>query len=167
MRTHITMANFNDDILGLNFDAPPKNAFIPMVCDPEDYPPAQRQPITPWPVKLPLELALGGEPTLAILERNDVTEDEYAKWSLMPAFRRALSEAMKEMREQGVSFKRMCAVIAEDYLTELDRSLHDPHIGFALKLSAFNAVTKLGGLEPQPVKEAPSMANAVQININL
>jgi hypothetical protein len=123
--------------------------------------------VTPWPTKLPFELALGGEPTLTTLDRYGVTEDEYARWSLMPAFRHALSDAMKEMRENGVSFKRMCAVIAEDYLAELDKSLHDPHIGFALKLNAFNAVTKLGGLEPVMQKETPNTANMVNIQINL
>ena len=165
-REHI-VANFNDDILGLDFGTPLKNAFIPMVCDPEDSLPASRQPITPWPAKLPMELALGGEPTLMTLERYGVTEDEYARWSLMPAFRRALSEAMKEMRENGVTFKRLCVSIAEDFLGELDSALHDDKIGFAQKLDAFKTITKLGGLEPVVQKEAPSMANAVQININL
>ncbi len=168
MGTHVAMGNFNDDILGLDF-APAQNAFIPMVCVPDDEPlyTVPRQPVTPWPAKLPLELALGGEPTLNTLERYGVTEDDYAKWSLMPAFRRALSEAMKEMREQGLPFKRLCASIAEDFLGELDSKLHDPTIGFALKLDAFKTVTKLGGLEIQPVKEASNQANQVNIQINL
>jgi hypothetical protein len=126
-----------------------------------------RQPLTPWPTKLPIELALGGEPLEETLCRFDVSIDDYAKWSYMPAFRKALSVAAKEIRENGVTFKRLCGIIAEDYLKDLDFALHDPKVPFVTKLSAFSTITKLAGLEPKDEKANPSNQNMVNIQINL
>ena len=130
--------------------------------------PEPRNPLTPWPARLPFDLALGGEPQNDTLARHGVTEDDYVKWALMPSFRRALAAAAKEIRDDGVTFKRICASIAEDFLPELDARLHDKVVPFAQKLDAFKTVTRLAGLEPKEEKgPANQNSNLVNIQINL
>lgn len=127
-----------------------------------------RTPPVPWPANLPLELALGADPQDQILARNGVSDDDFARWALSPAFRRALAEAARDVREQGLTFKMVCQGIASDFLQELDSCMHDPSIGFATRLDAFKTVTKLAGLEPKDQKDVGNQnANLVQININL
>jgi hypothetical protein len=138
---------------------PPEDDLLPARYNP---------PLIPWPVKLPIDLALGGEPTEDTLARFEVTQSDYDRWLAMPAFRKALSDASKEIRENGVTFKRLCGRIAEDYLGELDTALHDPKVGLALKLSAFNTITKLAGLDPKDEKtDSSKNNNLVNIQINL
>ena len=164
------MAQFGEDIFGDDFGLPvftPAPFGMSGFDDVAETLPMVRTPLTPWPAKLPFELAIGGEPLIQTLDRHNCTEDDYARWALMPAFRRALSEAMKEMNEQGLPFKRVCAEIAKDFLTVIDQKLHDPDVGFALKMDTFKHIAKLGGLEPVQAKEAVTSGNMVNIQINL
>lgn len=128
--------------------------------------PAYVSNIIPWPPNLPLELALGGDPE-ETLQRFNVTEEEYAKWATMPAFRRALSEASKQVREQGLTFKVLCQGIALDFLPTLDQKLHDPSVPFAQRHAALKDVVRWGGLEPKDEKIAATTGNMVNIQINL
>ncbi len=162
------MGAYSEDILGLDLGfTPTMPAYqVAQLCD--DYPlSGARDPLTPWPAKLPLELALGAEPQEAVLLRLNVSEDDFCRWALMPAFRRALAEAAKVVREEGLTFRMLCQGIAQDFLPVLDQKLHDPDVGFSAKLDAFKYVSKLGGLEPKEVKETQSTGNMVNIQINL
>lgn len=163
------------DILGLDLDfgtAPSPTLQDPFTYDPfneaQELLPVKREPIYPWPPKLPFEIALGAETEESILLRYNVSQDDYLRWALTPAFRRALAESAKIVREQGLTFKMLCQGIAQDFLQVLDENLHSEHVAFSTKLAAFQTVTKLAGLEPQAQKdEGKGLANAVQININL
>lgn len=134
---------------------------------PEVLPPTNRDSMTPWPSKLPLDLALGAESEEQILLRHNVSQDDYVRWAMTPAFRRALAEAAKDVREQGLSFKLLCQGIAMDFLPELDSKLHDPTVGFAAKMDAFKQITELAGLKIKEEKAPQQNANLVQININI
>lgn len=167
------MGHYADDILGLDF-TPPLPAPIAdppatlRVFDPFNEEPTTREPVYPWPPKLPYDLALGADTEEVILLRHGVTKDDYLRWALTHPFRRALAESAKDIRDNGVTFKRICAGIAEDFLGELDEKLHDPAVGFSTKMDAFRTVTKLAGLEPKEDKSAaPQSANMVNIQINI
>lgn len=126
-----------------------------------------RSPLIPWPSNLPRELAMGGDSTEEILMRNGLTDEDYLRFSAMPAFRRALSDAAKEVREGGASFRVLCHGIALDFLPVLDEKLHDPTVALAQKLDAFKHVVKLAGLEPKEDKGSTGGAPQVNIQINL
>lgn len=148
------------ELLDIDFIPPHDSQTLPVIIP--------RESLTPWPIKLPLELALGAEPTADILLRMGVTDEQYLGWVCMPAFKKALAESAKDVREQGLTFKILCQGIAQDFLQELDHKLHDPEIAFSQKLDAFKHVTKLAGLEPIPQKEAANQnQNLVNIQINL
>ena len=141
---------------------------LPMVPEEETLtPPAPRTSPHPWPPRLPLDLALGAESQTQILDRYSISEDDFTRWALTPAFRRAVAEAARDVREQGLTFKLLCQSIAQDFLQELDACMHDKTIGFANRLDAFKTISKLAGLEPKDVKDQNTGANLVQININL
>ena len=125
-------------------------------------------PLTPWPTRLPIDLAMGVETHEQVLLRHGVSAEDYQQWAMTLAFRRALAGAAKEVRDNGLTFKRLCASIAEDFLGEIDAKLHDPELGFTTKMDTFRTVAKLGGLEPKEDKAATSQnANMVNIQINL
>lgn len=133
-----------------------------------DTPPAYlSRTLTPWPSGLPRELAMGGESPEAIMERCGVKEEDYIKWAAMPAFRRALSDAAKEVREQGASFKILCQGIALDFLPVLDQQLHNDRVPLALKIDALKKIVEWSGLAPKEEKVQQGMTNQVQICINL
>ena len=140
---------------------------LPMLPEESTTLPSTRTSPHPWPPRLPLDLALGAESQDQILDRYSISNDDFARWALTPAFRRAVAEAARDVREQGLTFKLLCQSIAQDFLQELDACMHDKTIGFANRLDAFKTISKLAGLEPKDTKEQSTGANLVQININL
>lgn len=135
--------------------------------EPEILPAVRASSLPPWPPNLPRELALGGESIEATLTRCGCTEADYFKWAAIPAFRREISDANKELAENGTSFKMLCRGIAKDFLPVLDQKLHDPCVPLALKADIFKYVTKVGGLEPKEEKGPSGGGTTVAIQINL
>lgn len=129
--------------------------------------PARREPVTPWPAKLPFDLALGVEPPEQIFLRYNISPEEYQSWVKTIAFRRALAEASKTVGEQGLSFKVLCQGIAHDFLSVIDTHLHDESTGFSTRMDAFKTVTRLAGLEPKTEKTDAGDSKMVNIQINL
>lgn len=145
-------------------EAPAEN--LPIEREPQGE--AERKHITPWPAKLPLDLALGAESPEQTLLRHNVKIEDYTRWTGMIAFRRALADAAKDVHEQGLTFKLQCSGIAQDFLEVIDQHLHDERTGFGAKMDAFKTITKLAGLEPKDAsKETGTGAGLVNIQINL
>jgi len=121
--------------------------------------------LSPWPVRLPMELALNLQTEEELLFKYSLTLSQYETLKQSEAFRRELSAAQKVVRDEGLIFSKKCEMIAEDWLPELDGALHS-NIPFAQKLDAFKIVTRLGRLEPKEEKGS-GPANMVNIQINL
>lgn len=122
--------------------------------------------LSEWSPQLPLALAMDVEDEDAILARFDLSREKYELLKPLPAFRKALAEAQKSLREQGHTFKIKCAGIAEEFLDQLYLELYDPGVGLTTKIDVVKWMTKMGGLEPAPVKEAAG-SNAPQVNIQI
>ena len=129
--------------------------------------PAKLNNQTPWPAKLPFDLALGLESQDDLCLKHSVDPLDFDRWTYSEAFRRAVAVATREIKEQGITFKRLCSSIAEDFLPELDNALHSAHIAFGTKLDAFKTITKLAGLEVQSDKDKTGGSPQVNIQINL
>lgn len=140
-------------------------AFLPALMTPDDTP---TMSISEWPAQLPVALALGLEDLPTILSRFDITEERFAALAPVPAFRKAVSEAQREVREKGHSFKLKSRMIAEDYLDTLYTELHNPRVGFGTKFDVFKYLVKIAELEPIPVAaQQGNTAQAMNIQINL
>jgi len=124
--------------------------------------------LSEWPAQFPVALAMEVEDLPAILARFEITPERFELLKPLPAFRKAVAEAQRDVREQGHTFKLKCKGIAEDFLDNLYHELQNPQVGLSTKVDVFKYLTKMGGLEPVPVPAtAASSAVAVQININI
>lgn len=121
-----------------------------------------------WPAKLPAELAMCAslEEQAVVVEKFGLSPEEFERICRMPQFRRAVNEAAVMIRETGYTFKMKCRGIAEDFLGDLDFSLHDRTVGLSTKLDIFKTLTRLGDLEPAKQK-TDSTSNAPTVNIQI
>ena len=169
------MGTHAQDIFDLDFGFTPAPALVaephqfttlPYQDDTPNFP-ALRNPLTPWPARLPFEIAMGGAPIEEIFLRNNITEAEYQQWATMPSFRRALSDAGKEVLDSGASWRVLCHGIAMDFLPTLDQKLHDPTVALTTKIDVLKKIVQWAGLEPKEEKTQNQNQNMVNIQINL
>jgi len=152
-------------------DLPPgSEVFLPATF--RDYhdedEPLTKKHLSEWPAQFPVALALEVEDIPSILDRFNITPERFELLKPLPAFRKALAEAQRDVREQGHTFKLKCKGIAEDFLDNLYLELQNPQVGLNTKVDVFKYLTKMGGLEPTVAAAGTqSSAVAVQININL
>lgn len=124
-------------------------------------------PMTPWPARLPQELALGLEDEASILDRYGISPARYTALKQNLSFRRALAEAQKQVRDEGLVFKTVCGRMSDEMLEDIYLRFFDPKTPLTLKHELFKTVSKFAGREPQPAKDTGPVTQAVQININL
>lgn len=147
-------------------------AFLPMTRQDTDFyddepleAPALKH-CSEWPAQFPVALALGVEEQADILTRFDISPERFEMLKPLPAFRKAVAEAQKEIREQGHTFKIKCKGIAEDFLDDLYLELQNPQVGLSTKVDVFKYLTRMGGLEPQ-AQVAGTQSSAPQVNIQI
>lgn len=143
---------------------PTGEAFLPLA---PIYKEPEIHPLSEWPAQLPMALALQVETVPEILDRFDITPERFELLKPLPAFRKAVSDAAREVRENGYTFKMKCRGIAEDFLDNLYQIMHDAATPISTKFEMMKYLVKMAGLEPAPVAAAQANQQAVQININL
>lgn len=145
--------------------------YIPLIDEEDDLRPHHEVvPVDLWPAKLPAELAMCAslEEQAVVVDKFGLSPEEFERICRMPQFRRAVNEAAVMIRETGYTFKMKCRGIAEDFLGDLDFSLHDRTVGLSTKLDIFKTLTRLGDLEPAKQKtEAGTNVPTVNIQINV
>ena len=145
-----------------------EEAYIPML--PQVYSeeaPEEAKAMSPWPPKLPLELALGAEKEEDIILRYNIPPERYLLFKQLPAFRRDLADAQKVVREQGLTFKLKCATMAEEFLEEIYLDIFDSRVGLGTKHDIFKTVTRLAELEPKESKAVEQGLHAPTVNIQI
>lgn len=147
--------------------SPGQTVFLPSYFD--DAPATKAlHPLSEWPAQLPIALALQVEDIPAILDRFGITPERFELLKPLPAFRKAVAEAQRDVREQGHTFKLKCKAIAEDFLDTLYLELQSDSVGLSTKVDVFKYLTKMGGLEPQAAAVAQGTGQPqVNIQINL
>lgn len=130
--------------------------------------PAHGSSLLPWPARLPMELALGAEEIDDILLRYEITPERFNTLKHMLPFRRALADAQKQVRDEGLSFKLVCGRMASEFLEDIYVHFFDPRTGITTKHDLLKSVVRYAGLEPEPkAKDASQGAVQVAIQINL
>lgn len=140
----------------------------PQPLTPLEVLPPRGSAMLPWPARLPMELALGAEEVDDILLRYEITPERFNTLKHMLPFRRALAEAHKQVRDEGLSFKLVCGRMASEFLEDIYVHFFDSRTGITTKHDLLKSVVRYAGLEPEPkAKEANQGAVQVAIQINL
>lgn len=159
------MSAYHDDILGLGLD----DSFLDLP-DPAiltTIQPHKTLPLNPWPINLPMEIALCEGDVESVFLARGISQEDYTKWATMPSFRKALSDAASEVRNHGISFKTTVTAMINDFLPLLDQALHDDNVGLSTKIDVLKSMVKWAGLEPKEDKVVAAPPNQVNIQINL
>lgn len=140
------------------------------VLDQESYLPitSSGQGINAWDPRMLFDIAIEVDSISTILDKYHLSAREFDLLRESPSFNRALSETIREVKENGSSFKAKARVQAEHYLLIVDEIIQDVGVAAATKLSAINSVVKWGGLEPGKVQDgSESEKTTVNIQINI
>lgn len=125
------------------------------------------QTTNPWDPRLLLDLAIAVEPLAHILPRYGLDEQAYASLLDNALFRKELAMMMRDVQENGATFKAKSRIQAEGYLPVIDELIYNAETPSSIRLQAIQSVVKWGDLEPRPSAQAnegpPSTIN-VQIN---
>lgn len=119
-----------------------------------------------WPPNLIMDLALGLAGTEAILDRFDLTESALEQLYSLPEFRKEVGLMTRELHEDGVTYGKKCALMAESHLDTMDQLLSNVDTPASVRLSIFQAMAKYGKLEPVIEKTDNQNTNQIQVNIN-
>ena len=163
------MELLNEDFFsGLEFDSFPEEENLPAPAKGKTWAPANGVPnVNPWDPRLVLDLALAIEDTEPILYRYDLTEGDYDALMRTPAFRRDLALTMREVRENGLSFKHKARIQAESYLEVLDQLVYSAATPASTRLDGIKQAVTWGALVPKESKDGDGQqAQAINIQIN-
>ena len=120
----------------------------------------------PWDPRLLLDLALAVDPLEDILTRYSLTTQHYDSLMASRTFRRDLALMVRDVQENGASFKSKARVQAESYLPIIDMLVYDDNVAASTKLSAIQSIVRWGDLEPKPSKEEQT-TNATTVNVQI
>lgn len=125
------------------------------------------QSVAPWPAGLTFDLALGVDATQTVLERYEITAADYERLMEIPTFRRELAAEMKRNQDEGISFTRKAAAMAEECLPDMYAIVKNPLIPASTRADVWKAAAKLGNLEPKDKGAALTNVPQIAIQINL
>jgi hypothetical protein len=121
-----------------------------------------------YPPTLPIELALRVDTVEKICEAYGISHDEWLELRADPVFQRDLSEAVKLVKKEGMSFKLKAQLQSEELLKTSWKMIHAPadEVPPSVKADLLKFTVRAAGYA-EPAEKAGGMQNALQININL
>lgn len=126
----------------------------------------QHNSINPWPPQFIVELALRIDSTEVILDRHNLTEEQYNRFMEIPSFRREVAAMMKELSDNGQTFRVKARTQAEVHLETLDSIVNDLSVAASTRLDGIKQLVKWGDLEPSNNAQEQNTGQTVNIQIN-
>lgn len=117
-----------------------------------------------FPPLLPIELALAEASPRQICESYGIDKSTFQKYVQLPAFVKAYNDAVKLLREEGMSFRVKARMQSEELLKTSYALIHSAHTPSNVKADLIKQTWKVAGLEP---RETPTSVTPLQIQINL
>ena len=160
----------NDDYLidDIFLDEPPHTLLQPEGSEPDPLLPSlSPQTTNPWDPRLLLDLAIAVEPLAHILPRYGLDEHAYSLLLDNQLFRKELAMMMRDVQENGATFKAKSRIQAEGYLPVIDELIYSQETPSSIRLQAIQSVVKWGDLEPRPSTQkddGPVQNLNIQIN---
>lgn len=122
------------------------------------------QTINPWDPRLVMDLAIGIDSAEDISERYDLSTNALDALYGIKSFRQEVAAVMKDVRENGVTFRAKAKIQAEDYLEIMDKLIYNSEIPAGVRLDAIKSAVKWAGLEP---KDEKTHEDIPQVNIQI
>lgn len=119
-----------------------------------------------WDPRLLLDLVIAVDTLEVILDRYGLSREEYNALTTNIVFRRELANTMRDIRENGASFRAKARIQAESYLPVVDDMVWDRDLAASTRLDAVKSIVRWGDLEPKEKKEQVQQA-APQINVQI
>jgi hypothetical protein len=121
-----------------------------------------------YPPTLPIELALRVDTVEKICEAYGISHDEWLELRADPVFQRDVSEAVKLVKKEGMSFKLKAQLQSEELLKTSWKMIHAPadEVPPSVKADLLKFTVRAAGYA-EPAEKAGGMQNALQINIHL
>jgi hypothetical protein len=143
------------------------NDFIPEEYLPTtEAPKASPKKINPWPPQFITELALQLDSTEIVLQRHEVSHEQYQQFLALPIFRREVAAMMKELSDSGHTYKLKARQQAEAYLPVVDEIVNNIDVAASTRMDAIKYMGKMGDLEPKEKKGEENNGANIQVNIN-
>ena len=115
-----------------------------------------------WPPSLPLELALAQQSVREICTAYGIDKFEYARLRNDPAFRRAVTQAIDTLQEDGASFKLKARAQSEELLKTSWALIHKPldQVSASVKAQLIMFTVRCAGLDASVEQKARAQATA-------
>ncbi len=104
----------------------------------------------PFDHRLCFELALALDDLPKILERYNVTPEQFEKLKKNPTFMQRVVDYRAEIKAKGLSFREKAKIMAEELLVTAYDLIHHPSTPAPVKADLIKYVTKAADLEPKP-----------------
>ena len=114
------------------------------------------------PPALPLELALRQQPVKEICQAYSLTRQDYDRLRADPAFRRAVTDAMETLKEEGASFRLKARAQSEELLKTSWALIHKPldQVSASVKAQLIMFTIRAAGYDQSIEQKARAQATA-------
>lgn len=99
--------------------------------------------------QLALEVAMGIDPLPDIIDKYNLTAEEYASISNLSLFGKEVSKHREVMRQHGFDFKTKIGVMAEKALVPLWEIANDTTVDPKVRVDVLKYIIKVSGHEPK------------------
>jgi hypothetical protein len=120
----------------------------------------------PYDSRLVFELALALDDLPSILDRYNVSVEQFEKLKKNTGFMKQVAAQRAEIREKGLSFREKAKAMAEDLLKTAYEIIHTPTTPSNVKADLIKWSAKVAGLEPTEKPDAgnglPAIVEAIK-----
>lgn len=102
------------------------------------------------------ELALASEPVEGLLQRYNVSIEQYENYLQNVAFQAQLQKFRADIHERGLGFREKARALSEDMLVTAYRMVKDENVPATVKADLIKWVAKVADLEPKQDKNPES-----------
>lgn len=125
-----------------------------------------------WPPLFPIEVAMRVAPIKDICEAHGIDRAEWDRLRVDPGFQNTVAGYVKELREEGASFRLKARIQSEELLKTSWSLIHALDTPPVVKADLIKHTIRFAGLDASIEQKAKAAgvaggANNLQININL
>lgn len=115
------------------------------------------------PARFFIDLAIGAQSTDDICKLYNLKREDLEPHWEDPQFIHRLAVAQQAVEDDGRAFRARCKTVVHDSIPRMQQIIHDPDTPAATQLSAFQALVRYSGMEPEKqtannIAQGPSLS---------